>query len=382
MVDLRLRILVLANLPPHVMGGAENQVSRLVACWTQQNTHVEVAGHRIPKGQQQIGASLVRTHHLRSWKTAGRAGRALGYFFSLLKLVLQRKKDFDVVYCRGLGDGAIAMALLRWLGFCRWPLVAVPINARGAGDASFIRSIPGWRFFCRRLNQEISAINLINLEIAHELNALGITKPPRSTIPNGIPLLPKLERSSVAATRRLVWTGRLEPQKGIDLLLTALAACQAAGKHFHLTLWGDGALLPQLHSQAVALGLIERVSFAGVCTAEQVRSALQDADIFVLPSLYEGMSNSALEAMEASLPVLCTRCGGIDQSVAEGAGWVCEPNDLATLEIALLDIFDASDEEVLARGRYARALVESRFNIQQVATDNLRLLRSVSNPSV
>lgn len=377
MADRPLRILVLANLPPHVLGGAENQVARLVEAWLAAGAHVEVAGHRIPDGDQALGAQRVRTHHLRPWGWLGRAGRGLGYAASLLRLVWRRRDEFDVAYCRAVGDGALVMALARALRLCRWGLVVVPINARGTGDAYFIRSLPASWAWRRLLDRQVDAINLINADIAADLDALGLRRAPRTAIPNGIPVRPPITRDAVAAVRRLVWTGRFEPQKGLDLLLPALAARKREGARFRLTLWGDGTLREALRAQASALGLDEDVVFAGACASSAVRDALADADAFVLPSRYEGMSNSALEAMEAGVPVLCTRCGGIDAAVEEGAGWVCAPDDAPALDAALAGMFAASDGEWLARGRRGRAIVEERFAIEGVAERNLALIRRV-----
>lgn len=372
------RILVLANLPPHVLGGAENQVARLVEAWCAAGARVEVAGHRIPDAEQWLGEQRVRTHRLRTWSALGRAGRGLGYALSLLALLRRRRADFDVVYCRGLGDGALAMALWRSLRLCGWGLVVVPINAGGTGDAHFLRSLPIARVWWRLLDRQVGAFNLINAEMAAELDALGLTRAPRSAIPNGIPIHPPIARTEVCEVRRLVWTGRFESQKGLDLLLPALAARHREGVRFRLTLWGDGALGSALRLQAQALGIGGVVVFAGACAAGDVREALREADAFVLPSRYEGMSNAALEAMEAGLPVLCTRCGGIDTSVEGGAGWTCSPDDLDALDVALATMLAEPDDVWLARGRRARAIVEARFAMEGVAAANLSLIERVA----
>lgn len=373
------RILVLANLPSHVLGGAENQVARLVGAWRALGADVEVAGHRIPDGVQVIGGHRVRTHHLRTWPRFGRIGRGLGYAFSLLGLLVVRRADFDVAYCRGLGDGVLGVALWRFFGICRWKIVAVPINARGTGDAYFLRSLPLARVWLRLLDRKVDCFNLINAETAADLDALGLRRARRTAIPNGIPILPPIVRREVAEVRRLVWTGRFEPQKGLDLLLPALAARRRAGARFRLTLWGDGAMRESLRRQVDALGLGEDVVFAGVCPAEGVRDALRDADAFVLPSRYEGMSNSALEAMEAGLPVLCTRCGGIDKEIENGAGWTCAPDDGGSLDSALEEMFSSPASDWLARGRRARELVEAHYAIDGVAVRNLAMIASVVN---
>lgn len=372
-----LRILVVANLPPYVLGGAENQVARLVEAWSDLGHHVEVAGHRIPDGCLHLGAAAIPIHRIAVINRLGRSGRAISYFFSLGQLLGRISRKFDVVYCRGLGDGAISITLLKAIGWLRLPLVACPINARGAGDARFIRSIPGWRRIVTLINKHCEAINIIAPAIKPDLAALGIAGPRLSYIPNGIPLAPPVERVLVTPIRRLVWTGRLSPQKGLDVLLPALARIAAVGWDFSLEIVGGGPDLSTLTALCRRLGLDNRVVFAGAVSPVAIRDRLAAADVFVLPSRYEGMSNAGLEAMEAGLPLVLTRCGGLDTYVDADIGWRCDPGDVDGLITALLAMLDTPDSKLLAMGRQARTRVERDFEIGTIGRHNAELLASV-----
>lgn len=373
-----LRILAVANLPPWVLGGAENQVARLVEAWVGLGHHVEVAGHRIPDGLARLGEAQVRTHRIAVTERFGRIGRASSYFLSTARLLAHIGAGFDVVYTRGLGDGAISICLLKALGRADLPLVACPINARGAGDARFIRSIPGWRWIAAAIDRHCDAINLIAPAIGTDLAEIGIGRPRLSRIPNGIALAPPPSREAVASVRRLVWSGRLSPQKGIDLLLPALARVVAAGRDFSLEIVGDGPEAPALAATCRKLGLDGRVAFAGPLHRDAVRARLSAADAFVLPSRYEGMSNAALEAMESGLPVLLTACGGIDTWIDDGIGWRCRPEDSDELFAALCRLLDTPAADLLAMGSRARKLVEREFEIGAVARRNAALLGEIA----
>lgn len=373
-----LRILAVANLPPWVLGGAENQVARLVEAWAGLGNHVEVAGHRIPDGTSLLGSAEIRTHRIAVTESFGRAGRAASYFVSLARLLGRIGSQFDVIYCRGLGDGAISICLLKALGRIDLPLLACPINARGAGDTNFIRSIPGWRRIVAAIDRHCDAINLIAPAIGTDLAEIGIVRPHLSRIPNGIPLAPPLPREAVAPVRRLVWTGRLSPQKGIDLLLPALARVVVSGRDFRLEIVGDGPEGPALAATCRQLGLDGRVAFAGPVHRDAVRARLAAADAFVLPSRYEGMSNAALEAMESGLPILLTMCGGIDTWIDDGIGWRCHPEDADDLFAALCRLLDTPAADLLAMGRRARQLVEREFEIGAVARRNAVLLSEIA----
>jgi len=373
-----LRILVVANLPPWVLGGAENQVARLVEAWVGLGHQAEVAGHRIPDGEARLGAATVRTHRIAVIDRLGRAGRAASYFVSLARLLGRIGAGFDVVYTRGLGDAAISICLLKAAGCVMPPVVSCPMGAGGTGDVRFIRSIPGWRRIVAAIDRHCGAINLIAPAIADDIAAIGISTPRLSRIPNGIALAPPIERTRVESVRHLVWTGRLSPGKGLDLLLPALARVVASGRDFRLELVGDGPEAKALAGRCRELDLDGRVVFVGPLHRDEIRGRLAAADAFVLPSRYEGMSNAALEAMEVGLPLLLTRCGGIDAWVDDAIGWVCPPENPEALFDSLCRLLDAPDAELVARGRQARALAEREFEIGAVARRNAELLAEVA----
>ena len=181
----------------------------------------------------------------------------------MARLLHKIKMNFEVIYCRGLGDGAISICLLKAIGEVRLPLVACPINAKGEGDSHFIRSIPGWRLLLQMVNRHCDAINIISPAILSDLVELGIDRPKISHIPNGIKICDPIRKSHVASTRRLVWVGRLTAQKGIDLLFKALANVVTAGREFSLEIIGNGPDMALLLEQRRQLCLEKKVRFTG-----------------------------------------------------------------------------------------------------------------------
>ncbi|MCU0858711.1 MAG: glycosyltransferase family 4 protein [Pontiellaceae bacterium] len=374
-----MRILAISNFPPFVLGGAENQVARLIETWMDLGHHVEVAGHRIPNGVIQLGRAEIRTHHLAVVDRAGRLGRATSYFSSLAFLLHRIKKTFDVIYCRGLGDGAISLSLLKAIGSVSLPLVACPINAKGAGDSNFVRTIPAWRLIRRLINTHCDAINIISPAILSDLIELGIAGPRITHIPNGIKICDPVRKSRAVSIRYLIWVGRITVQKGIDILLKSLANVMAAGREFKVEIIGDGPDRTVVLEQCQKLGLEEKVHFTGAVPREAIRDKLVQADAFILPSRYEGMSNAALEAMEAGLPVLLTRCGGIDSYITEKCGWICEPGDVDGLAAGLIKVLDTTGDKLLEMGHQARLLVERNFRIEKIGRQNIELFKQLVN---
>ncbi len=105
------------------------------------------------------------------------------------------------------------------------------------------------------------------------------------------------------ADHALLFVGRLETQKGLDRLLTSLASPELTTKSFRLLVIGDGSARPALVSQAEALGLGERVVFAGAAPA---RSAIHAADIVICPSRHEGMPLVPMESILAGTPLIAS----------------------------------------------------------------------------
>ena len=116
---------------------------------------------------------------------------------------------------------------------------------------------------------------------------------------------------------RVMFTGRLHPQKNLPLLLEAWT--DVAGKrHGSLILVGPGNERQRLMELARSLGIADRVQFAGA--VDNPAEYLRAADIFVLPSLAEGMSNSLLEAMATALPCAVSGIGGNTDLIDKGTG--------------------------------------------------------------
>ncbi len=168
----------------------------------------------------------------------------------------------------------------------------------------------------------------------------------------------------------LVSTGRLIQRKGYDYLITALKGA----KGFELLLIGDGNLKETLS------GLAERldadVKFLGRLEREGVLEQLQKADVFVLPSLNEGMSNAILEAMACGLPVITTNVGGCDELVSDGVnGLVVEKADSNALSRALFKY--AEDHALITQhGKMSRKVAEA-MSWREVSRRYLNLYRRV-----
>jgi colanic acid/amylovoran biosynthesis glycosyltransferase len=142
-----------------------------------------------------------------------------------------------------------------------------------------------------------------------------------------------VEPPLVIAVGRLVWI------KGFDYLLAAFRRLQQEGVPFRAQIVGDGPLFSELRYSIADLGLTGRVELVGALPPDQVIERLRQADLFVLSSHNEGISNAALEAMAAGLPVVTTRAGGMVEVVREGVdGHLVPVRDIGALAGRLRDL--------------------------------------------
>ena len=126
---------------------------------------------------------------------------------------------------------------------------------------------------------------------------------------------------------------RMTPWKGIDLLLRALPQLNDGVK---LLAVGEGPAAADLKRLAFAAGVGNRVVFAGYVARNKINLYLRAADLFVLPSSYEGMPHTLLEAMAAGLPVVAANVGGIPEIIEDGKeGTLFTPQDVGHLKTSV-----------------------------------------------
>ena len=159
--------------------------------------------------------------------------------------------------------------------------------------------------------------------------------------------------------------GRLTPVKGIPYLLEAARMLLRHGANVKVLVVGEGSIRSALMAQTRDLGISEDVVFLG--HREDTNALLQALDIFVLPSLSEGIPMALLEAMAASRAVVASRVGGVPEIVEDGSeGFLVEPMDVNGLTEKCLRLIQ-SPEMAQKMGQMARARVERDFSSENMA---------------
>jgi len=220
-----------------------------------------------------------------------------------------------------------------------------------AGTDAVVASAESVRdFYIKQVHADRSKIDVIYNAVDF---AQGKPSTPREDIRRTLGLPPDARVAGIIA--------RLTEQKGHRYLFEALAS-QASLADVHLLVVGGGELRDLLQRAVVSTGLVSRVHFLG--PRRDLGDLLAAMDVFVLPSLWEGLPLSMVLAMSAGVPVVATSVAGIPEVVEDGrTGLLVPPRDATALGAALARLF--SDAAFRGRiGAAARAHVLTRFGIE------------------
>jgi glycosyltransferase involved in cell wall biosynthesis len=274
-----------------------------------------------------------------------------------------------------LSPASTAVLAKRLLG-C--PIVVKVLRGGLLGDLANLRTKP---FGTRRLQLYRDHFNLflaISREIESELIGIGTPTERVAYLPNGVdcqrfkPSRSEAEKQVLRGELGLpagllaVYTGRFAPEKRLDRLIALWPQVQAACPGATLVLVGTG-------EQAAGLQAIAGAGVQFIGPVDQVAPYLQAADVFVLPSKTEGLSNALLEAMACGLPAIATRVGGAPDVIFHRQnGWLAAPESPGELREGLVLLL--SDPALRAQlGNQARASMEIKFSLAVIA-ERLRCL--------
>jgi len=385
-----VRVLMLVRLFYPWIGGAERQAHKLARELQQRNVPVEIVTgwwyRSTPQRETLDGIPVFRNHTL--WDLFGIRGlRRFGgylYLLTLLWHLWRRRAHYDIIHVHGLNyHTAPAVLAARW--FHRKTVTKLA-NSGSASDIMKMQTsqqLPLARYL---LPTALGCDRFIatNPTIVRELVAVGVPAEKIVELTNGVEtdsILPKSDYS-LHQPVRLVFVGRLHQQKGLDVFLTAFAELVRQHPHLHLRLQllGDGPLRLSLLRLAADLGIASLIDFVG--QTDRVMDYLQQADLFVLPSRAEGISNALLEAMACGLPVVVSDIPGNVDVIEHGRnGLLFTVDDHGSLASAVNLLLTQRDLRGRL-GRAARQTVENRFSLSFIADRLIALYRDLmSSPT-
>ena len=340
------------------LGGAERQVVEIVKGLDRRRFEPTV-GCLVRKGRwgEELEASGVPVVDF-----GKRPGLDLALLARLARFI--RQGGFDIVHTHAFTAaswGRLAAAL------ARTRVVVAHEHSAFSLESASRRAVD------RMLAAVTSAWVVVSDTLARDLvRAEGLPLSRLVVIPNGIPLR-KAAADDVRRVRadlsggdrftEIVGTvGRLERRKGLPVLLEAIKELAPGRPGLGLCLVGEGPLRDDLEERARALGIADRVHFAG--RREDVPAVLGALDVFALPSHTEGLSIALLEAAGAGRPIVATDIGGNPEVVRDGLnGLLVPPGDPRALARALAAILDDRPRAAAIGARAGRD-VRERFSAE------------------
>lgn len=276
---------------------------------------------------------------------------------------LLKQGDYDLIHAFSV-TGELWTVLAKIVAGCRTPLVASERNQQVQK--------PAWYWPVKRFVLAHSAGVIANSAAGAQTTAKH-TRFAQSffdTIPNGVEIPADASPAERDATRAdigapadrplCLFVGRLVPQKNLDCLIAAMAALAPEQRPW-LAIAGDGPLREHVRSLAAASGVDGDIRLLG--ERSDATRLMQAADFLVLPSHFEGLSNSLLEAMAAGCPVIASAVGGTPELIEHGrTGLLFPSNDSQALASCIDDLCtDAEKRSLLSR--QARDYVSRTYGI-------------------
>jgi glycosyltransferase involved in cell wall biosynthesis len=229
------------------------------------------------------------------------------YMLSVLWFLLRYIRQYDVIQCFGLYLFIPPVALIK----CLFKKRAIA-RVEGPGDSGDFQRIRKLKCGNLILNSAkvLDRIISISREISQEIRENGVPNQSVVSIPNSVDVahFQPGENGRDRKVSNICFVGRLADEKGVDYLIRAVETIKKKGGRIKLFIVGDGPLRRELEDLSRHLNVVDDTVFVG--HTDSVLTYYQEADMFVLPSLSEGLSLSLLEALACGLPVVATAVGG------------------------------------------------------------------------
>ena len=361
--------------------GAENQAYQQGVEFARRGHTVDVLTRQIngyPREEKRDGLHIHR--HLNPISMGPLFGTS--FLLQSARSLLKSRKQFDLIHThQGLWE-ASATGLIK--SFLNCPSLVQPASGGWDGEMEVLNRTRG-RTFLRKLIHRNDHFAAISQQIADELRQNGIADEAISLTNSGV----DIDRFSPGESRvknhlptgkRVLFLGRLHPQKNLEMLLQAWKTIISSystdhsditsspqQKQPYLIIIGDGPLKGTLHKQCREMGIHDSVIFLG--SAKNPEEYLRAADLFVLPSRAEGSPNALLEAMSTGLTCLVSDIGGNVDLIENGVRGFLLPTDQADLWAQMIRMLLDNPDRINQTGTAAREWIVQERSIPSVVDE-------------
>jgi len=238
------------------------------------------------------------------------------------------------------------------------------------------------------LLSKFDKVVVVSEELKREIARRGTVRDKIIVINNGIDMSDgrwkignsrndKRRKFGIGRNEKVIGTvGRLTPEKGHIYLLEAFKKVITVFPDVNLVIIGDGPLRNSLKLKAESLKLEDKVIFTGI--RNDVPEMLNMMDVFVMPSLKEGMPMALLEAMASKKPVIASKVGAIPKIIKDEInGLLIEPGNIDELNKAIIELLkDEKKSNLIAENGYTR--VRNDFSSRKMASEYMKVYESLN----
>jgi len=388
--------MIIQSYYPHI-GGAERQLAAIAPRMKERGHDVRIYTRRYDTNlapyEEIDGVQVYRL------PTPGpKAAASLSFTLSAQSKLLKFRPD--VIHAHELLSPSTTAVLAKQL--LNVPVVAKVLTGGSYGDVWKLQHRWSGRTRAAIFVRQIDRFIAISQEINSELADIEIPASQRVLIPNGVdverfsPLSP-IEKQQLRQTLGIpqgpiaIFSGRLTQQKRLDLLIEAWEGVRTHHPNATLIILGTGEDEQALHQMArerfsenqgarceAGENQLDENCIKFIGRTEDVAPYLKAADLFVLPSSAEGLSNSLLEAMATGLPAVVTNVGAAPELIETGKnGWLVPPEQSAELSQAIVNAFDQKDA-LPDFGKWARQKVVQDYSLTSVVDKLINLYATLT----
>lgn len=385
--------MVISQFHP-MIGGAERQAQLLSRKLIEKEheVHVVTGWWNLKTPHKEIIDGIKIYRNFTFWGMFGIKGiRALGGLIYMLTLgfyLLIHSRQYNIIHVhQALHPAFVSIVVGKQL--LNKPVVVKTASSGMTSDIRQLKGYPLGNLQLRYLIKQMGVLVANSKAGGKEFNDIGFLESQIEYIPNGV-ILPQNRKVNYGQMKQVMTTSRLSKEKGIDILLRAWAHVMLQEKSLKLIILGNGPLEEELKSLSESLGVMESVKFLGMI--ENVMEHVKQADLFVLPSRTEGLSNALLEAMSYGLPCIATNVGGNIELMGEDGnrnighgdfiiaknGLLVNPDDVEGLSRAMLYLIrNGMKREEL--GNQARLSIQENYSIDLIADKYIGLYQRMLN---